>query len=282
MKFLRYNLWQAKRRLSPAAVFRRALWQKLEASWNQRHLPNFSWYQTKLMRLGSVAMAGVMLAGSFGTSAYAYASSDVTDGTILYPVKQTLEGVEEKLQTTPEAKARFYLKQAGRREAEELVMGRRGKNIENVQNKLEQVEEKIIDVEKRIATSTPAGKQLREKILARVLQRRARLVERAAQLNADLEEFNDVTSTVAAVSGLVSSTHTNKPSALREHRREVVDQVHNRVIELEQKIERIDRVFPPENSEVGATNSPRGQRLERAKERLENRIERLRTRIPKE
>lgn len=59
-----------------------------------------------------------------GTGAFAYASPAIILDHPLYPVKQSIEGIEERFATTPERKARYYLKMANRRlnEGEEYLV----------------------------------------------------------------------------------------------------------------------------------------------------------------
>jgi len=93
--------------------FKKDLWKKLEVE-----LPPYSWYQTKTFRYTTVAIVLVVLISGSGTGAYAYGSNEVVDGNRLYPLKQQIEKLEERLQKSPSAKAKHYLKIMERREKE--------------------------------------------------------------------------------------------------------------------------------------------------------------------
>ena len=139
----RYNLWKTRKSLGPEAGFRSDLWKKLDARWAGQYKTDYLWYQTLFFKR-AVAVAIVVFAmGGFVTGAYAYASPDVTAGTPLYPIKQQMEKVEEKLQLTPEAKAKFYLKQMDRREAEAAVIKSRGQKLEQAENQIKQAEQNL-------------------------------------------------------------------------------------------------------------------------------------------
>ncbi len=60
------------------------------------------------------------------TTLYAYNSDEVTNGSILYPLKRSTENVEELFATTPEAKTEHYSKMAKRRMRELAVLQVKG------------------------------------------------------------------------------------------------------------------------------------------------------------
>ena len=192
MKFLRYNLWKTKRRLSPEAAFRRALWQKLDGAWGN-HYVKISWYRAHLVRLASAGTIGVLVAGSFGTGAYAYVSPTVTEDSILYPVKQELEAVEERVfNRTPEAKAQFYLKQIHRREQELKHLQPKSEVINRQQKKIDDTEGKLEDVQIDLVVSTaPSAEHLWQKVSERLDQHETRL-ETDFEKKADAEEQQQV------------------------------------------------------------------------------------------
>lgn len=133
MKLLRLQFWKARRALAPSARFKVALWSKLSARWDAKHLPKYAWYQTHWFRLSSAVTAGFMMVASCTTGAYAYVSPEVTEGTLLYPVKQALEKLEESAQITPAAKAKFYLKKISRRAAERAVLDRQQRKAKTIE-----------------------------------------------------------------------------------------------------------------------------------------------------
>lgn len=198
MKWLHYNLWKAKQSLAPSRGFRRVLWRKLDNAWQERH-GGVSWYRVHLVRLVSASTIGVVLAGSAATGAYAYTSADVTEGNILYPVKKTIETVEEKVQRTPEAKAQFYLKQIARREAEQKVLERRRQKVVHVEEQIDQVENKLEATKELIASTTlNSNPDLKEKIKERLEKRRARFENRKNILEDHLQKIKSATTSTKA------------------------------------------------------------------------------------
>lgn len=147
----RWNLWRAEQKLNPRAVFRRALKNRLLTVWESHYgrVPE-PW----LVHYAKAFTVGLIVVFTGTTSAYAYTSPQVTDGTILYPVKRAIERVEEKTKTTPEAKAAFYLKQIDRREAEKTILAHQQKRVKKVEVEIEKNEESLATAEQRIATST--------------------------------------------------------------------------------------------------------------------------------
>ncbi len=292
MKFLRYNLWQAKRRLSPKAAFRRALWQKLAGAWGNRYV-KISWYQAHLVRLASAGTIGVLVAGSFGTGAYAYVSPEVTEDSILYPVKQKLEAVEERVfNRTPEAKAKFYLKQIARREAEAAVLVRHGRAPEQLEERLEKAEEKLVALQAQFTAAAKEKQQaLSTKIQARLAVRRERLEQQAARLKVQLEraepedDGDKITTSTAAA--MVAAATPDQRVARRAKREEKF------AARLKIITERLEQLPAMVSSSATATlaippNSPSStnllipiRRIEKIKERLERRAEQLDNQLEK-
>ncbi|MDO8622460.1 MAG: hypothetical protein Q7R80_04475 [bacterium] len=87
-------------------------------------VPVPSWRPSIVPRF-ALAFAAVLIAVT-SVSGFAYASSGVTRGDVLYPVKRTIERVEGVWQRTPIARVRFHSKLALRRFAElEMLLGQR-------------------------------------------------------------------------------------------------------------------------------------------------------------
>ncbi len=117
---IKYNLFKLKRSVKPDSVFKKQLRADLMSAWDGS-FGKTPWYQAVLVhRIAASALLVVILATSSG--AYAYASPEVTEGSVLFPVKEAMERVEEATKFTPESKAAFYLKQIERREKERLVL----------------------------------------------------------------------------------------------------------------------------------------------------------------
>lgn len=117
-----YNSYLERRRLNPTRKFKKQLLVKLE----DRIAPSvgYVWYREFWVKYAVSGVAGFVGVASVATSVYAYSSPSVTEGTMLYPLKKAVETLEETTKTTPEAKAKFYLKQVARREAEKEVIAK--------------------------------------------------------------------------------------------------------------------------------------------------------------
>jgi len=131
---LYYNLFREKRSIGPNAQFKRSLHKKLQGAWDEYYQTRYAWYQTPAFRYVVVIAVVLIFMSTTGVGAYAYNSTEVTEGTILYPVKRAIERVEEKVvqRRVPEARARFYLKQTERRKSEEKVIMRRKQGVEQI------------------------------------------------------------------------------------------------------------------------------------------------------
>ncbi len=135
-----YLLWKNKKRAAPTPLFKNDLWKKLDHEWKLKNPAPLYFWQTHLVRFALVcSLGGIMVCGSIA-SAYAYTSPEVTEGTILYPLKKKLEAAEAGLQRTPEQKAAFLVKKIERREAEARVLARKDKKIGQVRKEIEGLE----------------------------------------------------------------------------------------------------------------------------------------------
>jgi len=139
-----------KHKVSPRPEFKRELWNTLEKSWQAHHLPMFRWYQTHWFRFSAHIVTIVGLFASFGTGAYAYSSPEVAEGTVLYPIKQQMESVEEKLNFTPQAKTKFLLKKLQRREAEKKFLESKHQKLEQTKEQIKQSEEQLQNLENEL------------------------------------------------------------------------------------------------------------------------------------
>jgi len=188
---IRYNLWQEKNQISPDSKFKADLWSKLDAKMHAEYGTKHSWFETRAFKFAAAAAVFILIVATTGTGAYAYTSSSVTEGTPLYPVKQQLENLEEKIQLTPEAKARFYLKKINRREAEVAQMNKTQRlkdKITKVQDKIEQEEDNLANVDKILEEKNSGDSHLRDEIKQRLekrIENRNSVIER--RLN-NLEE----------------------------------------------------------------------------------------------
>lgn len=115
----RYFLWKFRKNAAPSAAFKNTLRADLSKAWGGVY-GSVPWYASLRIRpvVGLVAIVLLFV----GSGTYAYGSSQITEGTMLYPVKQIIEHIEEVTKVTPEAKAQFLLKQIERRQAEKQVL----------------------------------------------------------------------------------------------------------------------------------------------------------------
>lgn len=118
---------------APSRQLKRALWVKLDQRWNCAY-PTMviSW-----RRLVAIPVASFCLVIVMGTGTYAYASANVADGDVLFPVKRGLESVE----------GRFHRSETSREQFERRLMRRRIREQEILRNKLERVRVRINELE---------------------------------------------------------------------------------------------------------------------------------------
>lgn len=219
MKFIRYNFWKLRQALNPRAQFKRALWQRLSVAWDERPLPAMVWYQAAWFRFGTAALVGLVAVGSFGTGAYAYVSPEVTEGSPLYPLKRVLEQVEEKLQRTPGAQARFYLKQLERREAEAAVLERRGEDRrEWLEAKAVYLEERLTRVSNRL-DSQSAPEVVRRAVRERLERKQLKLERRLERLNEQPERLLKRIERASSEAAALKAEELLKPSVRPMERR---------------------------------------------------------------
>jgi hypothetical protein len=138
-----YNLRKIKTAGSPRKSFKKVLWRELDDVWQTVGFKNYFWYQQPYFRFAVVVIVVLAILGSLGTGAFAYASPRVATGSVLYPLKQNIEKLEEKIKITPTAKAKFYLKQLQRREVEKTVLTNAQKDIYSTEKKIEAIEKNL-------------------------------------------------------------------------------------------------------------------------------------------
>ncbi|HRH32143.1 MAG TPA: DUF5667 domain-containing protein [bacterium] len=113
MILLTPKLRRLRRESAPDADFKASLRSRLVAD---RPLMKHT-FPVYIMRY-TLATASLALIMFLGFGSYAYASTAVTEGDTLYPVKTTLEDIEGSFKRSPEARARFHAKIMRRRAAE--------------------------------------------------------------------------------------------------------------------------------------------------------------------
>lgn len=219
MKFLRYHLWRAAKRASLSREFKASLWNTLNVAWAAKHLPECRWYQQVLFKIGVGATTGVMAVASFGTAVYAYSNPEVTVGTALYPLKQKLEDVEEKLQRSPEDKAKFYLKRLSRREAEKVVLSQRHQNLGAVQNQIRGVEDKLEKISQLLDGTSLNDKTLRPRIQDRLRRKQENLKKREVKLESEKDSIKESTNSSSTSMLTSSSTKKHGDKSIRRGRK---------------------------------------------------------------
>ncbi len=117
---LRTLIFREKHGARPAHGFKVRLWQVLDAA-----LPPISRSELRyaFMRKTAIGFAIILpfLLGS--TTAYAYNSPSVTEGSVLYPMKRGIETIQIRFARTPSDQAVVHIKMYSRRldEAERLL-----------------------------------------------------------------------------------------------------------------------------------------------------------------
>lgn len=191
----RYNLYKAQRSLNIERNFKADLFKKLNSAWDSVYNEKYAWYQTVWFKQAIGFVCAILIVASLGTGAYAYASPEVTEGTALYPIKLAVEGAEEAIKITPKAKAKFYLKQIKRREAEKA-----GLSVKKIREIDFEMEEKTATRSAvNSATTTASGivqktrkvKKIKIKSVERKLEKIDASIERAEERLEKTKEIID-------------------------------------------------------------------------------------------
>lgn len=103
---------------TPSRRFKRELWVELSHEFTKEYPGlRIGW---RRVALASVSVFAVIV--MTGTGSYAYASPEVTQRHILYPVKTGIEAIEGKMHTSPEGEIMFHTRMMQRRLDEGEVM----------------------------------------------------------------------------------------------------------------------------------------------------------------
>lgn len=145
---IRYKLWKMSRRAKPNALFVAGLGSKFAGQKSQVAKGSSATFD---FRLASAA-AAIILILTGGTATYAYASESVLPDSPLYPLREAVEVIEEKIAISPESKAVVQRKLVERRLGEIRNMNKKNLVIEP------RVAERLRDPMLRLeATSTAEG-----------------------------------------------------------------------------------------------------------------------------
>jgi len=176
MGFINIKIWREKRDLSPSRQFRRALKIKLDQAISEKYPECNFWYRSRVFKYSMIALLVVFFLGSSGIGAYAYSSPEVTEGGVLYPVKKVLENIEARTKRSPEAKARFNLKQIQRREAEKQVLEKKPRKevqLRQLEDRISKNEEELEKINRELTTST-----VKEQVQKRLQKKEEKLKEK--------------------------------------------------------------------------------------------------------
>jgi hypothetical protein len=173
----KYIVWKAGYESTPNFWFKRTLLKKIEfeigpqkgSSWG--FFIFFKTYHTYVV-VGCVVL---VILGGGGGAVYAYSSPSVTEETSLFVIKNSLETIEERLQRTPERRARFYLKKLERREAESEVLRQRHRALEGTENRIKKIENQLERMQGELEYVGSNDIVLKDKIKLRLEYRKNRL-----------------------------------------------------------------------------------------------------------
>ncbi|MCC6563421.1 hypothetical protein IT087_00845 [Candidatus Uhrbacteria bacterium] len=174
----RYKLWKMSRRAQPDAAFV----ARLETTLRERGAIG-SRRVSPLFRMAAAACAVVLVLGG-STASYAYASESVLPDHPLYPLRETVESMEETAALSAEAKAAVQRKFVERRLNEIRIM--RDRRLALAPRVITRLRDSMLRLE---ATSTAEGVMAIDAWNA-LLQRRLRTLDKreAARLQREADE----------------------------------------------------------------------------------------------
>lgn len=169
---------KARRKSAPEEAFKAELRAELMKRIDATHV----YRTTPLFRYAFAPLALALLLG-VGTASYAYASPSVSEGHMLFPLKEGVENVEKNFYRTPEAKVYYQVRVLHRRADEARYMIDRGNPtviiLERVPQAVQITEEQIEAAKKAKELEDEHRKAAREETKA-VLQDFRKKVENAA------------------------------------------------------------------------------------------------------
>ncbi|MCK9361604.1 DUF5667 domain-containing protein [Patescibacteria group bacterium] len=178
----RYELWKISRRARPDAAFV----ERLASRFTPERAVRFA-YRTTL-RIAAAACAFVLVLGG-STASYAYASESVLPDHPLYPLRETVESLEESTALNAEAKTAVQRKFVERRLKEIRIM--RDRRLALAPRVITRLRDSMLRLE---TTSTAEGVMAIDAWNA-LLQRRMRTLDKreAARLQREADEkFNQI------------------------------------------------------------------------------------------
>ncbi len=146
-------------------------------------------WQSSLLRFGAALASFVCIVGGT-TGVYAYESEQVLPGHFLYPVRESIEYIEEQIATTPEKRVEVTVKHIERRMHEYVVLNRTNRPIPpeqvakidaSIQRAVD--ETVLIDAKKREALPKELPPENKEKPLPVEVEPKAILVATSTPVN---------------------------------------------------------------------------------------------------
>ena len=175
----RFNLWKLKKSMGPSVAFKVSLHKDLVKSWDAKFGNTVPWYQLG-MRHAAAGFTAITLLLTGGGGVYAYNNPEVTEGSPLYSIKQAIETIEEVTKTTPEAKAKFYLKKIERREAEQQVLERKNP-LPKIKKEIKEISNVESDVKIDASSTLDVKEDIKEKIKIEVAERKIKRTQKAIE-----------------------------------------------------------------------------------------------------
>ncbi|MEI7512717.1 MAG: DUF5667 domain-containing protein [Candidatus Uhrbacteria bacterium] len=154
---IRYTLWKISKRAEPDAKFLNRLGEEIARRKTQNVKSDFASYSLRL----AAALSALVLSLGLGTSAYAYSADEVTPDSVLYPVRATIENVEEAVAVTPERKQAVETKMIKRRLKEVKILEAKRPEITDEEGRMLQRVEGVL---KEGLVNKEEPKEIRRKV----------------------------------------------------------------------------------------------------------------------
>jgi hypothetical protein len=224
-----YNLRMLRKTSKPRSSFKRELNSKLSDKFDEIYGEQTFFQKIIWARTTRVLLASSLSLSMVGTSAYAYNSPQVTEGSILYPVKIGIEKVEEQTKVTTVAKVKFLIKQAERRDAEREVLVKKFNT---------QVSKPAV-VQASVTSTTDVVSSSEEIILNPESTSTTSTVEKSLDHEEKSSERND---SFKEIKKAIRKSRKDQSQVENDIKiRETKDKISNDVIKTEQKIENVEQ-----------------------------------------
>lgn len=159
------------------------------------------------------------------TTIYAYNNDNITNGSILYPLKRSTENIEELLATTPQAKTDHYNKMAKRRMRELEVLQKRGIIDQATMKEADRLLARASTVAMEVADET-------EEAIEIPRQTKSAPIKLIKQNTAEIREIKEV--------NLVEKKVEEKRSEVKTKREKALEEISKTREEFEEKFNKIE------------------------------------------